>query len=137
MEDVDQKAKAARMRAGRARIGERRPLTGVTATLRTTRPARFGRQKVNDRLVTVENLSVTGAGLVVPADKDDRPSESVELCLAGAWGQGHTVRGLPTPTPGLVYWGIEFHKVQGDFLAAINMLLEAEDFVAQGIAMRD
>ena len=126
-----------RRRLGQQRIGSRLYLEGVRATWSVQRPGRFGRVKQLDREAVIDNISVTGAGILLLADPDDKIGDIVDLCISAAWGKIQIRRYQPTGDDAVSFWGVEFLRPDGPFNAAISEIISAQSMVTAQDEMRD
>lgn len=115
-----------RRRLGQQRIGSRLQIEGVQVTWRVQRAGRFGRVKVVDREAMLDNISITGAGVLILADPNDQIGDVVEVCIGGAWGRMQIRRYEPTGDAAVSFWGVEFLRPEGDFHAAISALISVD-----------
>jgi hypothetical protein len=125
-----------RRRLGQQRIGNRLYLDGVRATWSVQRAGRFGRVKQLDREAVVDNLSVTGAGILLLADPADQIGDVVDLCISGAWGKILVRRYQPTGDDAVSFWGVEFIRPDGPFNAAISAIIGSQSLVGADDEMR-
>lgn len=109
------------------RIGRRVPQRGLVGTWRVQRQkkGRLSRGKVEwvDREAVVEDLSITGARVLILADPEDRVGEVIQFRLGESWGPARVVRQQVSKDPTVVAWGIEFLQVRGDFLNTLTAFL--------------
>lgn len=117
----------ARRRLGQQRIGHRLHVDGTTITWRVQRPGRFGRMKPFDREAVIDNISVTGAGILLLTDPRDQIGEVVDVRIGEAWGRLIVRRYAPTGDPAVSFWGVEFIRPEGDFHATIAEIIRRED----------
>lgn len=126
-----------RRRLGQQRIGNRLLLEGVLATWRVQRAGRFGRVKEVDREAVIDNISVTGAGILLLADPADQLGDVVDLCIGGVWGKIQIRRYQPTADDAVSFWGVEFLRPSGPFNQVISEIIGAESLVTAVDEMRD
>ncbi len=117
------------------RLGTRRSVGAVSARWRVSVPGRRGRVKSVVHEVAVQNVSVTGAGLLVPAEAARRPGTVVHMELAGDWGRVQIASIRPSEDPAFVLCGVEFVDPNPAFLPEVDRLLgRGKDL---GVPMRD
>lgn len=119
------------------RIGARVGVIDLVAFVRIELKARFGRVKISEVEVDVDNLSVTGAGLVGPRSAPIAVGTVIDLRLDDAWGKAWIKRTQPTDDPAKSFWGVEFVGAKGPFLDAVSRRLGDDNPVSRGIQMRD
>lgn len=109
------------------RIGRRVAQQGLVGTWRVQRQkrGRLSRGKVEwiDREAVIEDLSITGARVLILADPDDRVGEVIQFRIGQAWGPARVARQQKSDDPAVVAWGIEFLQVRGDFLNTLTSFL--------------
>jgi len=133
---MDLRGEITRRRLGQQRIGSRLYLDGVRATWRVERAGRFGRVKQLDREAVIDNISVTGAGILLLADPADQIGDVVDLCVSDAWGKIQVRRYQPTGDDAVSFWGVEFLRPDGAFNAAISEIISAQSMVGADDEMR-
>ncbi|MCU1452242.1 MAG: hypothetical protein JWN46_388 [Acidimicrobiales bacterium] len=67
----------------------------------------------------LDNISVSGAGLVVPTWTNMRPGQALSLELHGTWGPVRVVRIEATAGPTLIYCGVTFETRDPTFHARV------------------
>ena len=71
----------------------------------------------------LDNISVSGAGLVVPTWTNLSIGTKLLLELGGTWGPVEIVRVHPTTEPSLIYCGVTFQTKDPGFHAAVADLV--------------
>lgn len=123
-------------RSADGRLGERHVLHEGGAAWRVPQRARFRKPKTAVVDVVIDNLSVTGAGILSPADTFVRLKQVVELRLGEHWGLVKVLRCRSTDDPAVRYWGVEFLDNDNDFADELSRRLDAYSAV-HGQSMRD
>ncbi|MCU1354185.1 MAG: hypothetical protein JWM05_3394 [Acidimicrobiales bacterium] len=71
----------------------------------------------------LDNISVTGAGLLISARIGITPGTDLAIELNGHWGPVHVVRVKLTAEPALVYCGVTFAGCSAEFLAEVAEII--------------
>jgi ribosomal 50S subunit-recycling heat shock protein len=103
---------------------------------RVVKRARFRPSKVVEVDVLIDNLSVTGAGVLSPADTFVKLGQVVDIRLGNHWGQVRVMRCRATDDPAVRYWGVEFLDNDNEFSAELSRRLDRYSAV-HGEQMRD
>jgi hypothetical protein len=88
-----------------------------------------------DREAMLDNISITGAGMLLLADPDDKIGDIVEVRIRGAWGRMQIRRYEPTGDSAVSFWGVEFLRPAGEFHAAISSLISYDPLAESDAAM--
>jgi hypothetical protein len=103
---------------------------------RVVKRTRFRPSKVIEVDVVIDNLSVTGAGVLSPADTFVKLGQVVDLRLGRHWGQVRVLHCRATDDPAVRYWGVEFLDNDNAFAAELSRRLAIYSSV-HGEQMRD
>ena len=101
------------------RIGRRHPVE--VRVVRWIAPAHDDLAAAPARAGLV-NISVTGAGLVLPADAGIDVGSELAIELDGVWGPARVAQVQPTKSPTMRYYGVAFTGSSSEFGAAVAAL---------------